>query len=301
MIKIDGDKIKRLRESQGLTQLYMATAVDVTTDTISRWENRRYPTIKKENGEKLAEALGVSVEDILLVEDSSDTDETSESIDQPPDDRKGIATVARKRPTAIILTLSALIVIILITTILFLHKQKSNPVIEAVRIMPSRAIPGSSFPVVIEIHHSSSRPLSIILKEFLPEGAKIVESSPTAGSGNTGNEVKWLKKIDTTARFSYLVTLNGPADKEYNFSGQVSTSSSSDNVTVGGTNSITLGQYHWADNDGDNQISDQEILTVFDYYSGIDDFTVDIEFIEKMWLGSGYTWNQENNLISISP
>jgi DNA-binding transcriptional regulator YiaG len=47
MVKIDGSKVKQLREQNGLTQLYVATAVQVTTDTISRWENKRYPTIKK--------------------------------------------------------------------------------------------------------------------------------------------------------------------------------------------------------------------------------------------------------------
>ncbi|MBW2329248.1 MAG: helix-turn-helix transcriptional regulator [Deltaproteobacteria bacterium] len=46
MIRIDGAKVRQLREDRGLTQLYMATAVEVTTDTISRWENRRYPTIR---------------------------------------------------------------------------------------------------------------------------------------------------------------------------------------------------------------------------------------------------------------
>ncbi len=65
MVKIDGAKIKQLREQQGLTQLYLATAVEVTTDTISRWENRRYPSIKRDNGLKLAEALNVPLEDIL--------------------------------------------------------------------------------------------------------------------------------------------------------------------------------------------------------------------------------------------
>jgi transcriptional regulator with XRE-family HTH domain len=41
MVKIDGSKVRRLREQKGLTQLYVATAVQVTTDTISRWENKR--------------------------------------------------------------------------------------------------------------------------------------------------------------------------------------------------------------------------------------------------------------------
>ncbi len=68
MIKIDGARARHLRESQGLTQLYIATAVGVTTDTISRWENGRYSNIKRDNGVRLAEALEVSLEEILLVE-----------------------------------------------------------------------------------------------------------------------------------------------------------------------------------------------------------------------------------------
>ena len=72
MIKIDGARIRAIREAKGLTQLYVATAVEVTTDTVSRWENRRYPTIKKENGLKLAQALEVELEDILDRGDEAD-------------------------------------------------------------------------------------------------------------------------------------------------------------------------------------------------------------------------------------
>ena len=50
MVKIDGSKVRAIREAKGLTQLYVATAVEVTTDTVSRWENKRYPSVKKENG-----------------------------------------------------------------------------------------------------------------------------------------------------------------------------------------------------------------------------------------------------------
>src|SRR5210317_924311 len=65
MVKIDGSKVRSLRESKGLTQLYIATVVEVTTDTISRWENKRYPSIKEENALKLAEALEVTLDEIL--------------------------------------------------------------------------------------------------------------------------------------------------------------------------------------------------------------------------------------------
>ena len=39
MVKIDGTRVRAIREQKGLTQLYVATVVEVTTDTVSRWEN----------------------------------------------------------------------------------------------------------------------------------------------------------------------------------------------------------------------------------------------------------------------
>ncbi len=65
MIRISGPKIRSLRENQELTQLYLATAVEVTTETISRWERTDAPNIKKENGLKLAAALEVELDEIL--------------------------------------------------------------------------------------------------------------------------------------------------------------------------------------------------------------------------------------------
>ena len=87
MIKIDGARIRQLREQKGLTQLYIATAVDVTTDTVSRWENKRYPSIKKENGIRLAEALEVELEDILEYDDTEAgySEPIEQQSDTPPE------------------------------------------------------------------------------------------------------------------------------------------------------------------------------------------------------------------------
>jgi transcriptional regulator with XRE-family HTH domain len=300
MIKIDGEKIKKIRESQGLTQLYMATVVEVTTDTISRWENKRYPTIKEENGQKLAEALGVTLDEILLEEDGeADDDSSSAHAISSPHTSSASGSKVKFALLTFLLSISLLVVVYFGYHLLL--RDNSPVTVEATRIMPERAIPGNPFPVVIEIKHTSSSPLSIILKETLPPTAEILKTSPHVNISTSANEVKWLKKVATTSRFSYLVTINGTSGQEFQFEGNVSTSNGSDQLLVSGASNIILGQFHWADSDGDNQISDKEILTVFDYYSGIDDFTVNIEFIEKMWLGSRYSWDKENNVISISP
>src|SRR5690554_760692 len=62
---LDGSAVRRIREEKRLTQLYVAKVVGVTTDTISRWENNRYPSVRRENVVKLAEALEVSLDQIL--------------------------------------------------------------------------------------------------------------------------------------------------------------------------------------------------------------------------------------------
>ncbi len=296
MIKIDGEKIKQLRESQGLTQLYMATAVEVTTDTISRWENKRYPTIKEENAEKLAEALGVTVDDILLL-DATDPEQKENGATEQNFTKDN----TKKSGKNLFFGLSAVLLVLLgtITTHLYL-KETALHQISAERIMPLSTLPNSSFPVVIEVRHNSTEPVSIIVKDMLPEGGEIIEVSPLEGSSVQAGEVKWIRKLQQTTRFSYLAKISGDSANHL-FSGELSTSKNEKTIKIMGIQSIEAGLFHWADSNNDNSISDQEILTVFDYYSGIDDFTVDIEFIEKMWLGSGYSWDQDTQQIIISP
>jgi transcriptional regulator with XRE-family HTH domain len=298
MIKIDGEKIKALREKQGLTQLYMATAVEVTTDTISRWENKRYPTIKKENAQKLAETLGVDLDDILLFDEQ---DFALQDSDSPLNPAREQTVPQRKKSRVVVFILIAATLISLAIIFVRVFLMEKSAQINAVRIMPEGTLPNSPFPVVIEMSRTSSHPTSVILKEMLPEGSKILEISPEAGASTSAKEVKWIHKLEKTTRFSYLVQIDGTVDTEYTFNGSLSTSKTEETIPVQGKSTITLGQFHWADIDGDNTISDQEILTVFDYYSGIDGFAIDIERIEKMWLGSRYVWDEEKNDISISP
>src|SRR6185369_18076233 len=69
VVSIDGNKIRTIREANKLTQLYVASVVGVTTDTISRWENNRYPSIKRDNALRLAGALEVDLAAILKEEE----------------------------------------------------------------------------------------------------------------------------------------------------------------------------------------------------------------------------------------
>jgi transcriptional regulator with XRE-family HTH domain len=299
MVKIDGSKVKFLREQKGLTQLYVATVVQVTTDTISRWENKRYPTIKKENAIRLAEALEVELDEIL--EESHDepppplqpTTETSASTEQPK-------LFSRIWP---LLLLSATISILIAAVTWFFVFQGKPLKITAKRILPERCTTDMPFPVSIEVIGPPEDVVAIILKENLPQYVVVKNTNPPlAPSGQKNNTLKWLHKAEGRTLFTYIATLSQPLETNDVFSGSAAASNDSSNpVTIEGNNTLEVGLHHWADSDGDNVISDKEILTVYDQYGDLEKLGLDIDLIEEIWLGSGYSWNPKKNRYEILP
>ena len=291
MIQIDGQKIKLLREQQGLTQLYLATAVDVTTDTISRWENKRYPSIKKENGIRLAEALSVPLEDLL--EEKETTPIASE--EQPSDTVQELhnTTIKTGRKIWPILLLSGTLFGVILA-FMFSYFQMSKPVtFTAKRIAPEHCIAGQPFPVIIELQGESDKELAFILKEQLPPKAKILQIQPTP-SGKTSDTLilKWITKVKVPTFFFYFVQIEDTINSTFALEGTIATSGGKD-VPISGSTKVLTGLHHWADADGDNRISDKEILIVYDKLSGIKSLENEIDLIEEIWLGEGYHWNTE--------
>jgi transcriptional regulator with XRE-family HTH domain len=305
MVKVDGAKIKHLRESQGLTQLYLATAVQVTTDTISRWENKKYPSIKKENGVKLAEALNVELDDLLLIEEGTTVSENSASTStvediSPPPVPQPHHTSSSKR---MIIGFFALGVFLLCGYFIWHYlTPPPDPLIFAERDLPHHGIPGQPFPVLIRVSGiTAEKPTTVIIKENLPNGAKILKIAPDNSGGAMKKEtVKWLKTIDGSTTFAYVATITGEDNSTFSFSGNASVSGDSTTpAIIAGNNSILLGPYHWADTDQDGRINDNEILAVHERYKEIDGIDVDIETIEAIWLGSGYSWNSKTKSFKI--
>jgi len=301
MVKIDGDKVKLLREQKGLTQLYVATVVQVTTDTISRWENKRYPAIKKENGLRLAEALEVDLEEILKIDD-----EPEEQGDTPPS--PSVTTNSRqttpvKSRLPMVVSISALAALLAgVFGYVFLFQEK--PVaISAKRFIPLQCTAGQPFPVAIEVDIDGSGPLAVIVKEQLPEGMTIKASAPPLPtSGPKNSSLKWLKKAEGKALFTYIATLSQTLPAEQTLSGSVATGNDGgQSFPITGPSTISLTTFHWADSDGDNMISDQEILTVYDQYGDLEKLGIDIDLIEEIWLGSGYRWNEKKKKYEILP
>ena len=308
MIKIDGSKIRRIREQKGLTQLYVATAVEVTTDTVSRWENKRYPSIKKENGIKLAKALEVELEDILDTTPETPEDAPSTKISEAVEatTAKDVPPVTRLKMfaslrTRLLLSMMFIPLLGILLYVLYIQTKDVDPEIIAHRTIPKHFIAGHPLPVFISISAVSDTPISFILRETLPPGTQMLSAHPdTAIKPKKNGSIQWLGTINNTALFTYTVSTENTFSGTIVFDGLLKISSSSNlELAISGDNSSSSGMHHWADQDRDNRISDEEILNIYDMTTTSHHASIDMDLLEEIWLGEGYAWLPEKQQFSI--
>ena len=300
MVKIDGGRIRALREEKGLTQLYLASAVEVTTDTISRWENRRYPTIKKENALKLAEALEVGIDDILEVEEKDENrdDDASDAVVEQPGPQQQPSPPPEKQPSKAGMHLRAAAAAALVAVIVAVWGYFGRPQsgITATRMMPSHTAPGMPFPVVVTVESEHQGPLSVILRETLPDSAELFPAPGEAGMAvdSSSGEMKWIHKLKN-GRLVVGYQLRSPtavAGETLLIDGTVNLRRFKGAARrVAGDTMVAVAPYHWADENRDNRIDDQEILAVYEDYAEVEGISLDLELIEEIWFGSGYHWD----------
>jgi transcriptional regulator with XRE-family HTH domain len=317
MAKVDGSKIRKLREEKGLTQLYLATTVEVTTDTISRWENRRYPTIKKENALNLAQALEVTLEEILLEDkpelkveaeagEEKEEKEQKESLPEETSKEPVLAKKDQKKKQNILfypacLAILACIVLAVLKTGSFFERTT----ISATRFLPKQTPVNRSFPVIIRIKTNSEQNLPIILRESLPQSCIPISGSPpfTAVDQKT-REIKWIKKTtgNNESIFLYLVKVTATVSKgsSLKFSGSaILRIGNNISTPIKGHDTVTISSHHWADSNLDNKIDDEEILYVYEQFEQIAELEDEINEIEDIWSGNGYSWNDEQQQFTI--
>ncbi len=315
MVKIDGSRVRALREQKGLTQLYIATAVDVTTDTVSRWENKRYPTIKKENALKLADALEVELGALLDRDDAPEPAPARTAAQPPPEPVVEAAAAAPandaadhvitppaapgRRPGSVIKTvliITALALFAAALTLFFTRQDQEPPLeISVRRIAPSHFVAGQPFPVFLKIN-AADEPRSIILKETIPPGFQVVTAlPPISGQDKKDNSIKWLTKVSGSTTFAYTLRSDLAYRGTAHLDGFVKGSDSATaEITISGDGQSTSGTHHWADRNLDNRISDEEILAVYDLAGSDQPIGIDMELIEDIWLGDGYDWQAQS-------
>ncbi|MCM0080889.1 helix-turn-helix domain-containing protein [Geomonas sp. Red32] len=285
-VAIDGTKIRNVRETKKLTQLYVASVVGVTTDTISRWENNRYPTIKRDNAEKLAQALEVELEEILRQEEPAG--ETPPPPLEPARDRQ----LPR-------LLLGAVLVAVLVAGYLFTRRPAAPPV--AVRWAPSFAAPGELIPVQIKVSRPPGEPVNFIVKESAPAGFRIFSSMPATSA--TGTSMKWLVPHgNSPVVLSYTVRVpDSPLSATGRFKGEIVIRTGNDTRTeaIGGSDAVRIGYWHWADTNGDGVIDDNEIMPAYFICEDMKGLGLDWKTIEDIWNGKGYRWDRQKGFMVV--
>ncbi len=281
---IDGNAIRRIRERNRLTQLYIAKVVGVTTDTVSRWENNRYPSIRRDNALLLAEALEVDLAEILL-----DGVETAAASDA--------GTPSRRLMKAVF----PIIVVIGLALFVYLYFMRQHPTpfeFSAERILPTYAVPDGDLPVRVRLEISGEMK-GMILRERFPQGWKLLQASPPPSSlDNIEGVVRWIIKPDERPTvISYLVHVPPEVDpgKGHGFTGEVILNPRGSGVTyrVSGDREVLVGPYHWADANGDRVIDDGETLAASDSIDEMEKLHLSWETIEKIWDAGRYRWDPD--------
>lgn len=295
MIRIDGTKIRQIREQKGLTQLYIATAVEVTTDTVSRWENKRYPSIKKENALRLAQALEVELSELV----ESESEPVTATPDIRQDEPTGPLMVNRhlyKKNARFFIGISVFFILLLVAAFHFLRPGAvpQAPSVTITRTVPAQFIAGRPVPVFIHISSPSEKAIPMILRENIPPGARLHASSPEASNKHKNSRsIQWLKKIEGPSVVTYTLICEKSFEGSLQFEGMLKVSSGDGTeIIVSGDSETHSSLYHWADSDRDNRISDEEILMVYDLTNNVDTAAIgiDMDLLEEIWLGDGYLW-----------
>ena len=300
--KIDGNTIRRLREEKGLTQLYVATVVGVTTDTISRWENRRYPSIKPENAKKLAEALGVPLVEILdQAEPEAPPMETPEPAPEHPTPPP---SPPRQKIIGIGLALFLLLTIGAVLLAWWFNTRQPLRVV-ATRTLPPHAPIGLPFPVAITVTPAPGEGVPLIISETVIPGCSAMDGVPPFNAANAETRTfRWIAKPEGPTTFYYLALLrpDTPLPAQVPFRGDITLHGGGRAMTpVNGDETLAVAPYHWADRNRDFKIDDEEILTVYDTFGSATELNLEASMLEDIWSGHGYRWDASRRQLVVIP
>jgi len=297
-VDVNGNAIRLIREQKGLTQLYLATVVGVTTDTISRWENRRYPTVKLENAKKLAEALEVSLEELLEVD--AGANEAGGAVAAQVASEAGPAPGAVGWRQRLLLSRRGLWIgmsggLLIAAAMAILVFSRSG--IRAVRILPDHTAPHLAFPVLIRVTGAVDAKNTLLIREELLGDCEATGGSDEGVAKQFGKNPRWIGKLSNgKAVFLYLVEPGKKLrpDEEIGFSGDlISQEGQRAGDAVGGSTRIVIAPYHWVDSDKNYVISDSEILKAYETYAVPGENLINFTAIEELWLAGKYAWNKK--------
>jgi transcriptional regulator with XRE-family HTH domain len=298
---LDGAAVRRIREEKRLTQLYVAKVVGVTTDTISRWENNRYPTVRRENLFKLAEALESPAQ--LLVKADVFAEEDVEAGDSAEAGAPPLPQISASRAHPI-LYLGLFVLLLGAVGFLFYRwsippssKSSSAPAdFTASRTLPRYAAPGMIIPVRLRLNVGDATKRYII-REHFPPGWEVIEASPPASSiDNQDGMARWIvKQGEERALIVYLVRVDdrSPLGMIARFRGEIVASLDEKNQPIAsvGETEMTVAPYNWSDLNGDSTIDDAEMLEASQDFEELAGVHLDWKELESLWDAGQYRFD----------
>lgn len=311
-VNLDGPKVRRIREAKGLTQLYVATAVGVTTDTISRWENRRYPGVKRENGLKLAEILEVDLAHIieLKIERKNEKEEQTADIEAqsgsgepegpeaesiPDEDKEKAAKSGFPGRKGIFISIFFLLTATAAGSFYLLSKPRKEVLeVTARRYLPDHSAPGQIFPVVIDVFIKPSKQRTLLVKDGDHQDIEFLKGLPAFTSRNK-QFIKWIFQGELGyTRFIYLAMIKKAATtgKVFPFNGEITIKADkTTSIPLEGNSEVAAMPYCWADGNRDLVIDDEEILEAYDLLSGVKGAEKTLREVETLWSTGSYRWD----------
>jgi len=294
-VAIDGLAVRKIREEKRLTQFYVSKVVGVTTDTVSRWENNRYPTIMRDNALKLAEALEVDLDSILKKEVEP---EGLEPLEEPS-----------SKDNKFRFSLLIAVAVIMIAVGYFALQPEPEPavVLHAKRILPPYAAPGSQ--ILIRIELSADKPLrGMILKETFPAAWQLVEAQPVIShlDSETGM-ARWIfRKPPLNIHVFYLLQVpeNIQPGDDFVISGELIANPDGQRsaTPVESVGVMEIKPFHWADSNGNRSIDDLEILELSDLTDEAESLHLDWDLIESIWETGAYKWQtDQHKFVPVEP
>ncbi|MFO7812647.1 MAG: helix-turn-helix transcriptional regulator [Pelovirga sp.] len=285
-VAVDGTALRRIREDKRLTQLYVSKVVGVTTDTVSRWENNRYPTIRRENAVKLAEALEVELEDIIK----------KDSRTQPVEERQGVRFFDKR----VWLVTAVFFMVVLLGWFFISHPEApSDSQLQARRSLPLHVAPGHE--LLIQLVISAETPLKgMILKEEFPPGWQFISSDPEAASVDvTTGVARWIFRNPQTLFTVYYrlgVPDDVPLETIISVSGELIANPEGRQfvLPVSADQRVSIRPFHWADTNANYVIDDMEILVFSELTENTSELDDEWYLVEQIWHSGSYYWDDVN-------
>lgn len=298
---LDGAAVRRIREEKRLTQLYVAKVVGVTTDTISRWENNRYPTVRRENLFKLAEALEspayLLVKADLFAEEDTEECDIAEAVAPP--------VSGKTAPLARVFLYLGMIALLFGTGGFLFYRwlipsSSDSPGapadFTASRTLPRYAAPGMIIPVRLRLNVDDATKRYII-REHFPPGWEVIEASPPASSiDNQDGMARWIvKQGEKRSLIVYLVRVDerSPLGMIARFRGEIVANLDEKNQAIAsvGETEMTVGPYSWSDLNGDSTIDDAEMLEASQAFEELEGVHLDWKELERIWDAGQYRFD----------